>query len=118
VNGETDGRPLLFTASNPLDSVSATVTFGGHIVDVALAPRVVEMTEAELAEEIVVIAALARRQSMAAQHMVVAGYMAELGHDGIAVRNLLEDEIGLPSPASVLATRAALFAERYAGETD
>ncbi|MEV3905277.1 hypothetical protein AB0K11_23395 [Mycobacterium sp. NPDC050551] len=114
MDGETDGRPLLFTASNPHDSVSATVTFGGHLVGVALAPRVVEMTEHELAEEIVVIAALARQQSMAAQHVVIAGYMAELGHDVVATRNLLEHQVGLPSPESVLAARAALFADRYA----
>jgi hypothetical protein len=118
VDGEIDGRPLLFTASNPPASVSATVTFGGHLVDVALAPRVVEMTEAELAEEIVVIAALARQQSMAAQHVVVAGYMAELGHDGAAVRSLLEHRVGLPSPESVLAARAELFAARYAEDVD
>jgi hypothetical protein len=115
---QRDGRTLLFTASNPLDSVSATVTFGGHLVEVALASRVVEMTEVELAEEIMVIAALARQQSMAAQHVVVAGYMTELGHDSVAVRRLLEDQVGLPSPESVLAARAALFAARYAEEVD
>jgi hypothetical protein len=44
--------------------------------------------------------------------------MTELGHDSVAVRRLLEDQVGLPSPESVLAARAALFAARYAEEVD
>jgi hypothetical protein len=116
-DAEADGgEPLRFTATNPAASVAATVTLGGHLVDVALSPRVTQMTEAELGEEILVIAAVAVAQSKSAQHVVIAGFMAELGHDSAATRDFLEVQVGLPSPASVLAATAELFASRYTDE--
>jgi hypothetical protein len=76
------------------------------------------MTESQLAEEITVIAGLAGNQARAAQHGLVAGYMRELGHDGAATRGFLERDLGLPSPDTVKAERAQLFATRYAGDDE
>lgn len=104
---------LLFSATNPQASVSATVTLGGAAVRVELSARAAALTEPELGEEITVIATLARRHALAAQHVIVAAHLAEHGHDRDATRDFLEEVLGLPAPDSVLTARTALFAARY-----
>ncbi|MBJ7341429.1 MAG: hypothetical protein JHC64_27275 [Mycolicibacterium sp.] len=101
------------TVSNPADTVSATALLNGRIMTVDLARAVTSWSEAHLAEEIVVIATLARKQALAAQHSFTAAFMQQLGHDPAATRGLLERELGLPSPSDVLAEKAHIFATRY-----
>ena len=103
MDGETDGRPLLLHGEQPArtacppPSRSAATSSASH-----WPPRVIEMTEHELAEaDRGDTRRCARQQSMAAQHVVIAGYMAELGHDVVATRNLLEHQVRTPSPESV-----------------
>jgi hypothetical protein len=76
------------------------------------------MTEAELAEEIRAIATLARQQAQAGQHALIARLMQELGRDPASTRSFLERELGLPSPDTVRAERANVFAARYAEDQD
>jgi len=109
-NAGNDGEPtLLFTASNPGETVSATAAIGGQIIKIDLAPRSTEWTEAELATEIMVIARLARRQAQAAQYAIISAYLRQLGQDEAATRGLLQRNLGLPSPDSVRAERAELL---------
>ncbi|WP_263997441.1 hypothetical protein [Mycobacterium yunnanensis] len=104
---------LLVTVSNPQATVSTTALLSGRIVTVELAHSVAEWSEAQLADEIVVLATLARKQALAAQHSFTAAFMQQLGHDPAATRGLLERELGLPAPADVLAEKARVFATRY-----
>lgn len=111
IDGEVD--TLLVTVSNPAATVSTTVLLNGRVVTVDLAQAVTGWSEAQLAEEIVVIATLARKQALAAQHSFTAAFMQQLGHDPAATRGLLERELGLPSPSDVLAEKERIFATRY-----
>lgn len=111
LDGEVD--TLLVTVSNPAATVSTTVLLDGRVVKVDLAQEVTGWSEAHLAEEIVVIATLARKQALAAQHSFTAAFMQQLGHDPAATRGLLERELGLPFPGDVLAEKARIFATRY-----
>jgi hypothetical protein len=107
---------LLVTATNPAGTVSATALMSGQVVRVALSAQVTRMTEFQLAEEISVISNLARQQAQATQHAFVATFMHQQGHDPAGTRGFLESVVGLPSPQTVLADRAALFATRYSDE--
>jgi hypothetical protein len=102
-----------FTATNPSGAVSVTVSLDSRILGVELSSRVVRMTEAHLAEEITVIAGLARQRARAAQHAVVAEFMGGLGNDRVMTRGFLEHDLGLPSPETVLAEESRLRATRY-----
>jgi hypothetical protein len=105
---------VLFTAANPDGTVSVTALMGGQILRVDLSPQVTRMTESELAEEVTVIAGLARRQAQAGQHVLIALIMRQQGHDPASTQSFLERDLGLPSPSTVNAQRASIFAARYA----
>jgi hypothetical protein len=115
-NADDQILTLLFTATNPPETVSVAVLLDGRVLRVELAPQVTSMTESELADEISVIAGLARQQARAAQHALVVESMLTLGHDRVATRGFLEHELGLPSPDTVTSERAQLFAARYTSE--
>lgn len=104
---------LLVTVSNPQATVSTTALLNGRVVEVELTHAVTGWSEVQLADEIVVLATLARKQALAAQHSFTAAFMQQLGHDPAATRGLLERELGLPSPDDVLAEKARIFATRY-----
>jgi ESX secretion-associated protein EspD/H len=110
-NEEVD--TLLVTVSNPQATVSTTALLNGRVVAVELTHAVTGWSEDQLADEIVVLATLARKQALAAQHSFTAALMRQLGHDPAATRGLLERDLGLPSPNDVLAEKARIFATRY-----
>ena len=118
VDGDEDVMTLLFTATNPPGTVSATAVMDGRTVRIDLSQQVTDMTETQLAQEITIIAGLAQRQAQAAQHAMAANVMQRLGHDGASTESYLERELGLPSPQTVLSERAQLFAARYVDEDD
>ena len=111
-------QTLLFTATNPPGSVSVTALLDGRILRVDLDPQVETLTESQLAEEISLIANMARQQARAAQHAVVLEFMHTLGHDRVATRGFLEHDLDLPSPQTVLAEKARVFASRYADDDE
>ena len=76
------------------------------------------MTEADLAEEIVVIARLATQDARAAQYAHMLDGMRQQGHDDAATRDFLSRDLDLPSPEDASAARAQVFAMRYAGDHD
>lgn len=113
---EEDVIPL-FTVTNPPGTVSVSALGDGGIEQVALSEKVASMTEAELAEEIIVIAHLATQKGQAAQHDFLLQNMRELGADDPdAVRDLLEYGMELTSPERAAETQAHVFATRYATE--
>ncbi|WP_142271500.1 YbaB/EbfC family DNA-binding protein [Mycobacterium sp. AT1] len=109
---------VTFTAANPQGSVAATAGLGGRIQRVELTARAMDMTAAELAEEIVVIAGLASEKSQAAQHAVAVELMRSMGHDRVSTSGYLEYTVGLPSPNTAEARAAEIFATRYARDSD
>ncbi|MGX9789022.1 YbaB/EbfC family DNA-binding protein [Mycobacterium sp. MMS18-G62] len=111
-----DDRPLaaLFTVTNPAGTVSATAMIGGRLHRVDLSANAADMTEAQLADEIVVLAGLAAEKAQAAQHAVIVQLMRTMGHDSVMTSGYIEHDLGLPSPQTAEARRANVFAARYA----
>ncbi|MEV3903674.1 YbaB/EbfC family DNA-binding protein [Mycobacterium sp. NPDC050551] len=111
-----EARPATgFTVTNPPGTVTVTAFLDGRIQQVELSPRVVGMTEADLAEEIVVIASLATTDARSAQFSFMLDGMREHGHSDVATRDFLTRDLELPSPEQADARRAEVFATRYEG---
>ncbi|TXH22535.1 MAG: YbaB/EbfC family DNA-binding protein [Mycobacterium sp.] len=107
-----------YTVTNPPQTVTVTALMDGRIHRVRLAPGVTNMTEVELAEEILVIAGLARQDGRSAQYDVMYSGLRDLGHDRAEAKDFLSRSLDLPSPEDAAATRAHIFATRYSGEVD
>lgn len=110
--------PFGYTVTNPPQTVTVTALMDGRIHRVRLAPGVTNMTEVELADEILVIAGLARQDGRSAQYDVMYSGLRELGHDRAEAKDFLSRSLDLPSPEDAAATRAHIFATRYSGEVD
>ena len=66
---EDDERPVpLFTVTNPPGTVTVTTFMDGRVQQIELSPKVTNMTETDLADEIVVIAGLATQDARSAQY--------------------------------------------------
>jgi hypothetical protein len=113
---ERGPQTMFFTVTNPPGTVSATALMDGRPIQVTLEPQVCNMTESELAEEISLIARLASQNARAGQHLLASGMLQQLGEDPVSARSYVEYELGLPSPETVLADKAQIFATRYAYE--
>lgn len=120
--GEQDAVQL-FTVSNPLDTVAVSSLIDGRTERVELSAKVSSMTESELAEEILVLADLARQKGLAGQHTYLldneflSGTVRDMGLDSTEVlRDFMENGIGLPTPQQADETQAEVFATRYATE--
>jgi hypothetical protein len=110
-----DEAPVpMFTVTNPPGTVSVSSLMDGRIQQIDLAPSVTTMTESHLAEEIRVIADLARLKGLAGQYafMTTMLYREEL-HNGADVRAVLEQGLELPSPQQADEAQADVFASRY-----
>lgn len=108
------GQMPMFTVTNPPGTVSVSSLMDGRIQQIDLAPSVTTMTESQLAEEIRVIADLARRKGLAGQYTFMTDmmYREEL-HNGADVRAVLEQGLELPSPQQSDEAQADVFASRY-----
>ena len=112
---DDDDSPMpMFTVTNPPGTVSVSSLMDGSIQKIDLAPSVTTMTESQLAEEIRVIADLARRKGLAGQYTLMATMLySEAHHNGAEVRAVLEQGLELPSPQQADETQADVFASRY-----
>ncbi|OOK76314.1 ESX-1 secretion-associated protein EspD [Mycobacterium kansasii] len=103
--------------TNPQGSVSVTAMMGGIIQKITVTDKASRMTESGLAEEIFVIADLARQKARAAQHTFMMESMNELAGDGEEANALLREFVGmtlnLPTPEEAAAAEAEVFATRY-----
>ncbi|MEX0581085.1 MAG: YbaB/EbfC family DNA-binding protein [Mycobacterium sp.] len=113
-HAEDDVQMLMFTVTNPPGTVSVSSLMDGRIQQIDLAPAVSTMTESQLAEEIRVIADLARLKGLAGQYAFITTmmYREEL-HNGTDVRAVLEQGLELPSPQQADEAQADVFASRY-----
>jgi len=116
---EDDDLPVpVFAVTNPPGTVTVTAFLDGRVKQVDLSPKVTEMTEADLADEIVVIAGLATADARSAQYAYMLEGMRHQGHDDVATRDFLARDLDLPTPDEAKAARAQLFSTRYAGGHD
>ena len=114
-----DGVPVpVFAVSNPPGTVTVTAFLDGRVKQVDLSPKVTDMTETDLADEIVVIAGLATADARSAQYAYMLEGMRRQGHDDVATRDFLARDLDLPTPDEAKAARAQLFSTRYAGGHD
>jgi hypothetical protein len=115
--------PYTFTVTNPPGIVSVSALIGGRIREVELSPKARSMSEAELADEIIVLAGLARQKALAGQqtYLMESGFLAdgmrEFGLDGSeVVRDFMQNGMGMPSPEQAEAAQAEVFATRYSDD--
>lgn len=108
----------LFTVTNPDGSVTVTAYPDGRVKQIELSRKAGDMTEADLADEIVVIAGLASQDARSAQYAFMLDGMRRQGHDDAATRDFLTRDLALPTPEQARAERADVFAARYAGGHD
>jgi hypothetical protein len=115
----------LFTVTNPPETVSVSALTGGRIHQIGLSPKVTGMSESELADEIVVIAGLARQKGLAGEHTyllenpALSETMRAIGLDGNEVlRDFMGNGMGLPTPEEADAEQAEVFATRYSADHD
>lgn len=116
---EDDELPVpLFAVTNPPGTVTVTAFLDGRVKQIDLSPKVTEMTEADLADEIVVIAGLATADARSAQYAFMLEGMRQQGHDDVTTRDFLARDLDLPTPDEAKAARAQTFSTRYAGGHD
>ncbi|GAB7144211.1 DUF2694 domain-containing protein [Mycobacterium riyadhense] len=114
---EEEAELELFTVTNPQGSVSVTALMGGIIQQVTVTDKASSMSESGLAEEIFVIADLARQKARAAQHTFMFQTMSEITGEDTDESALLREFVGmtlnLPTPEQAAAAEAEVFATRY-----
>ncbi|MGA5543181.1 YbaB/EbfC family DNA-binding protein [Mycobacterium sp. NPDC051198] len=115
VDDETFAVPL-FTVTNPPETVTVTAFMDGRVHQIELAPKVTNLSERDLAEEILVIAGLAAQQAKSAQYSFMLAGMREHGHDDAATRDFLTRDLDLPTPEQADDARAQVFSTRYGGD--
>lgn len=116
---EEDELPVpVFTVTNPPGTVTVTAFLDGRVKQVDLSPKVTDMTERDLADEIVLIAGLATQDARSAQYAHMLEGMRQQGHDDAATRDFLTRDLDLPTPDEAKGARAQLFSTRYAGSHD
>jgi hypothetical protein len=119
---EDDGVQL-FTVTNPPETVSVSALIDGRTDRVKLSATATKLTEAELVEEIIVLAELARKKGLAGQHAFLTenasqieglDALNELGIDSNQVlRDFMEAGMQLPTPEQADAAQTEVFAARY-----
>jgi hypothetical protein len=105
----------VFAVTNPPGTVTVAAFVDGRVKQIDLSPKVTDMTETDLADEIVVIAGLATADARSAQYAYMFEGMRLQGHDDVATRDFLARGLDLPTPEEAKAARAQLFSTRYAG---
>lgn len=121
--GELEG--FKFTVVNPPETVAVTALVDGRVWEVELAATASKMTEAELAEEILVIADLARQKALAGQQTYLMGNemlsegLNALGLDGAELMgDFTQIALQLPTERQAEEAQAAIFASRYVSDRE
>lgn len=122
-NEEDVLAPYTFVVTNPPGTVSVSALIGGRIREFELSPKVNSMSEAELADEMLVLANLARQKGLAGQQTYLmeseflSDGMRELGLDSREViSDFMQNGLGMPSPEQADAAQAEVFATRYSND--
>jgi hypothetical protein len=111
-----DDAPPLFSVTNPPGTVSVTAYLNGCVQRVDLAPNVTDMTERELADEILVIAELARLKARSVMHTFLVEGMHRMGYDTAGLSAGLTADLDMPTRELAAEVTAQVFATRYASD--
>lgn len=107
-----EGAEWLMKVTNLPGTVAVTALPDGSVMHIDLSPKVASMSESALAEEILVIADLARQKGQAKQQSFLVDVMEEMGLDD-EVQTFVLDPKELPTPEQAEAAQAEVFATRY-----
>ncbi|BBY23817.1 hypothetical protein [Mycobacterium stomatepiae] len=115
-----------FTVANPPETVSVSALIDGRTQRVTLSPTATNLTEAELADEIIVLAELARQKGLAGQRTYVMDSAADnaglqqlddMGLDSSQLlRDFVETGMRLPTEEQAETAQAEVFATRYTAD--
>lgn len=115
-----------FTVTNPPETVSVSALIDGRTQRVTLSPTATNLTEAELADEIIVLAELARQKGLAGQRTYVMDSAADnaglqqlddMGLDSSQLlRDFVETGMRLPTEEQAETAQAEVFATRYTAD--
>ncbi|AMO58887.1 ESX-1 secretion-associated protein EspH [Mycolicibacterium phlei] len=117
-SSETEDRTGLFVVTNPPGTVTVCALPDGRVQHVELSAKARELTERDLADEVVVLARLAATDAKSAQYTAMLEGMRQQGHDDAATRDFLTRDLDLPTPEQARDERARVFAQRYGGDHD
>ncbi|WP_205874292.1 DUF2694 domain-containing protein [Mycobacterium camsae] len=120
-NSDDEDPVALFTVANPRETVCVSAGLDGRIHQVDLAPEATSMNESELADEILVLAVLARHKGLAGQHAYLSDEdslpeaLCELESlDGCKVlHELIATGVAAWTPEQAAVAQDELFAVRY-----
>jgi len=118
---EDEAADFLAKVTNLPGTVSVTALPDGSVMQIELRAKVTSMSESALADEILVIADLARQKGLAKQQAFIVHAVQEVDIDGVdagAAGDLILDSLELPTPEQAEAAQAEVFATRYAASTD
>ncbi|MGV0838091.1 hypothetical protein [Mycolicibacterium thermoresistibile] len=115
-DGATDSP--LFTVTSPDEKVTVTTFLNGAVYRIELGASATHVTERELAEEIRVIADLARSKARSAVHGFLVEGMGRLGYDEAALSASLSREFDMPTPEQAAEETARVFATRYTNDDE
>ncbi|ORW98969.1 hypothetical protein AWC29_28660 [Mycobacterium triplex] len=123
---EEDDGVQQYTVTNPPETVSVSALIDGRTQRVTLSPTATNLTEAELADEIIVLAELARQKGLAGQRSYVMESAADnpglqqLSDMGLDSSQLLRDFVDtgmrLPTEEQAETAQAEVFAARYTAD--
>lgn len=105
----------LFSATNPPGTVTVTAYLSGWLQRIDLSPSVVNMTESQLAREVADLAEIATKKAGAGQYVFLLYATVQQVGDSPAVRDLLKDTLGLPTPEEAAEAEAA-YVTQYVRE--
>ncbi|MBI2698739.1 MAG: DUF2694 domain-containing protein [Mycobacterium sp.] len=107
----------LAKVANPQGTVAVSADMGGRIHRVDLSAGATSMGEQQLAEEILVIANLARQRARSAQYTLLLDTLAEAPvqdpESRPALLEFVRKAMGVATPEDAAATEAKVFATRY-----
>lgn len=110
---KNDKQLPTFSVTNPAGTVTATASIAGQLHRVELEGPAHSMTEAELAQEILLIGRLAGQKARSGLFTYLVDRTAEVGQDPIMTARFLADDVGLPTPEESTAAQAHAFGARY-----
>lgn len=109
---EDDASPT-FLVTNPPGTVSVAAYLDGRVQRIELAPEVSNLSESQLAAEIVLIARLASEKARSAQRVLLEGVLEAIGAEQSEQADMIRSASGLPTVAEAEAERTEIFSTRY-----
>ncbi|QRY47686.1 hypothetical protein JVX93_13420 [Mycolicibacterium boenickei] len=109
-NAEDEAQIPVVQAVNPPGTVAVTAYLNGSVAQVALDPKVTTLTEAQLADEIRVVAGVAAKRATAVVHIGVVNMLVEQGMDFREARDFVETNMPFATPEQAGEAEFALIA--------